>query len=77
MCNASDAIDLLGGTVSVCKAFGFLPARVSNWRIRGIPADVLIDNGSFRNELIRVGYWRLEAKKAGFKSVVRHENLHR
>jgi DNA-binding transcriptional regulator YdaS (Cro superfamily) len=32
-------IDLLGGTAKVAKMCKVDPAAVSNWRIRGIPAD--------------------------------------
>jgi DNA-binding transcriptional regulator YdaS (Cro superfamily) len=32
-------IDLLGGTAKVAKMCKLDPAAVSNWRVRGIPAD--------------------------------------
>ena len=32
-------IDLLGGTAKVAKMCKVDPAAVSNWRVRGIPAD--------------------------------------
>jgi len=35
----SAIIDLLGGTAKVAKMCKVDPAAVSNWRIRGIPAD--------------------------------------
>ena len=35
----SSIIDLLGGTSKVAKMCRVDPAAVSNWRIRGIPAD--------------------------------------
>ena len=35
----SASIDLLGGTAKVARMCKVDPAAVSNWRIRGIPAD--------------------------------------
>jgi len=35
----SAIIDLLGGTAKVARMCKIDPAAVSNWRIRGIPAD--------------------------------------
>ncbi len=47
MNNDSKIIDALGGTTAVAKKLGLsLPtgsARVSNWRRRGIPAQVKLD----------------------------------
>lgn len=47
MNNDSKIIDALGGTAAVAKKLGFKTpagcARVSNWRRRGIPAQVKLD----------------------------------
>lgn len=36
---ADAVIDELGGTYAVARLLGYDPRRVSNWRVRGLPAD--------------------------------------
>lgn len=61
MCKAISAIKALGGPSQVAREFGFSVQRVSNWSKRGIPADVILDNPTFAQQLFAAGYVRKPA----------------
>ena len=61
MCKDKLIINRLGGPSKVAKEFGFSVQRVSNWGVRGIPADVILDNPKFAKRIAEAGYTRQEA----------------
>lgn len=64
MCKDRDIINSLGGPSKVAKDFGFSVQRVCNWGVRGIPADVILDNKDFATRLFDAGYERTPCQKA-------------
>lgn len=58
--DAKDALTKLGKSGEIARRYGYKQSTVANWRKRGIPAHVLLDDDKLARALKRAGYRRGE-----------------